>query len=1405
MTDLEQISLRKITNPEGKKYCAKDAKNSDSLLKHNEGYRFLKNLRGSPPYYEKVKKNVFAMMRYHGQPTFFTTFSAAEHQWTELLQQLGLLVDERHYTEKEIYEMSAKEKQRLILARSDVCARHFNHRTNILFNDFLKPKDSQGPLGKLKEFFYRIEFQKRGSPHLHCLLWIEGAPVYEAGVNDEEVCKFIDNYISCSKHLELSYSLNLESKEKLIGYQTHHHTRTCPHKSRKCRFNFPKPPMDETTILEPGENITKDTTAEKRKIINTNKENFKKIDQTLNEWTNVPEHWKINSLTDFLEYLKMSKTDYVEAVKTSITIPTPFLKRNVDERWINAYNPRCLATWQANMDCQYITNGYAAASYILDYVTKGERGMSELLRATSKEAAFKELKQNESLQLISRRFIDFIETGSQEAVYFLLGLQLYNSSNAVIYIPTGENNARLLKPKSEIEEMEDDDEDITVKNGVDRYAERPPVLENICLAEFMAYYNGIAGKPFIRCKKNDEEFLPEQEKEQVDDDKLPEEKQTDTINGLKKRKKPKIIRYVNYDVEVEPENHYRELLMLFHPYRDLEKLNGDCASYKERYFEVKDDVDAQRDIYTKYREQFDRLLNEDTTPNEDEEENEVMNNLAPSTIQQVGDNLILQKEAELRLPNSKPAPKTKKVQVYHHDDEWSEQQFHAEAAKLNKKQFQFVLFFLHMLKQGSTKQLHWFLSGGAGVGKTTAINVLYEAVRRYYNSLPNQDHSKMKIVKCAFTGKASHQIKGYTIHHLFKLCFATKTEDHLSAEKLARLKELLGDLEVLIIDEISMVNNEMFTVIDERLRAIKQDKDTPFGGVHVIVVGDLFQLSPVKGRKIWEMGKPKLKRKTKRRADPQKKDPVGAEFSGTPLGENVWETFQFFELKEIMRQRDEKEWAEWLNRLRENMPSDDDKKYIRECIIDKDHPIKPNANYITLTNKRAMEINKKWFSMAPKKDQYVIKCIDIPHPNQVVSEADILINIHEKAIPTKVQNLMPELELAIGHEYDFVINLDTLDGITNGTPCFFQMYQENSSKGDLVWVDPRDERVGKAWKQNYYSLYVEADQMVDKKLYPDGIPRSWLPIPRHVLRPSGLHFSRKQFPLRPSKARTVDRCQGITLGDIVVDFSDMRSTTEHCHYVAFSRCPKKSNVHILGEDGFAEKKIRHDKKCIYEMDRLRNHSQLSISMPCLFDMKNEFTSIMFMNAQSMCAKFHALVYDWNVRGCTILGVADTRFEQSRERIMLDFDAPELFACNDDHPSLGLAVYNKIPFHQPFQKVILNRENVVKASLVAMKYPDFLINGENTELLVSFLYVLPNARNYVYESVARELKSLINNKDIKFVIMGDFNRNPNQLKCFQSILKLQNKDQKIKQPTHDQNGVIDLIFSNIECATYGVLD
>ena len=408
----------------------------------------------------------------------------------------------------------------------------------------------------------------------------------------------------------------------------------------------------------------------------------------------------------------------------------------------------------------------------------------------------------------------------------------------------------------------------------------------------------------------------------------------------------------------------------------------------------------------------------------------------------------------------------------------------------------------------------------------------------------------------------------------------------------------------------------------------------------------------------------------------------------------------------------------------------------------------------------------------------------------------------ETAQRTDEQNLPKKLELALGHEYDFVINLDTLDGITNGTPCFVQMYQENSSKGDLVWVDPRDESIGKSWKQSHSSLYAEGNLAIDYHAYPAGIPNTWLPIPRYVLRHSGLHFTRKQFPLRPSKARTVNRTQGATLEKIVVDFSDVRKGTEHCHYVAFSRCPKKSNVFIQGLAGFGEKKISHDGRCIQEMERLRRDCQLSFTMPSLYNM-NEFSSIVFMNAQSLCAKLPAIQSDWNIKGSLVFGVADTRFEPSREQNMNGFDFPPCFYSNIDRPSLGIAVYNKIA-HQRFISREFFCNNEIKASLVLMEYPNFDINGIKENLIVCFLYVLPSSTNTIYRNVASYLKSLIQGNE--FVIMGDFNRNPERLQdSFGKVLGVDCNDQKINVATHNLDGTIDLIYTNIDNAKCGVLN
>ena len=82
------ISLRKCKT-KGKKYTAGELKSEDSLNKlvHlDEGFRVLKNLRGSPPSFEKCKKDLFAMIRQLGNPTWFCSFSAAETKWSHLLK-----------------------------------------------------------------------------------------------------------------------------------------------------------------------------------------------------------------------------------------------------------------------------------------------------------------------------------------------------------------------------------------------------------------------------------------------------------------------------------------------------------------------------------------------------------------------------------------------------------------------------------------------------------------------------------------------------------------------------------------------------------------------------------------------------------------------------------------------------------------------------------------------------------------------------------------------------------------------------------------------------------------------------------------------------------------------------------------------------------------------------------------------------------------------------------------------------------------------------------------------------------------------------------------------------------------------------------------------------------------------
>ena len=117
-------------------------------------------MRGSPPYFEKCKRDLFAMIRQLGNPTWFCSFSAAE---THLLKTLGRIVEKKEYTDDEIQQMAWEQKSDLIQKDPVTCARNFDHMVQLFIRDVLK--STVAPIGEIADYFYRVEFQQRGSPH----------------------------------------------------------------------------------------------------------------------------------------------------------------------------------------------------------------------------------------------------------------------------------------------------------------------------------------------------------------------------------------------------------------------------------------------------------------------------------------------------------------------------------------------------------------------------------------------------------------------------------------------------------------------------------------------------------------------------------------------------------------------------------------------------------------------------------------------------------------------------------------------------------------------------------------------------------------------------------------------------------------------------------------------------------------------------------------------------------------------------------------------------------------------------------------------------------------------------------------------------------------------------------------
>ncbi|NCA78974.1 MAG: hypothetical protein EOM76_02115, partial [Sphingobacteriia bacterium] len=381
-----------------------------------------------------------------------------------------------------------------------------------------------------------------------------------------------------------------------------------------------------------------------------------------------------------------------------------------------------------------------------------------------------------------------------------------------------------------------------------------------------------------------------------------------------------------------------------------------------------------------------------------------------------------------------------------------------------------------------------FLTGKAGTGKTTFLRQIRE-----------QTHKQIAVV--APTGVAAINAGGVTIHSFFQLPFTPFVPTSEGATNLISKqhvtsvrRKIFQELELLVIDEISMVRADTLDAIDTILRHYRYRRNEPFGGVQVIFIGDMYQLSPVCVGEEWALL---------------------SQFYESPYFFHSRVILQrmpiYIELDHIFRQTNQ-QFITLLNEVRNNHLSDNGFRLLNLRYHPNFHP-KDEDGYITLTthNRRADSINAAEMAKIT---------------NPVFSYiAEIKGDFSEKNYPNDEL-----LNLKVGAKVMFIANDAGVDRkYYNGK---IGVIAELSEEEIFVVCDGETESIAvskETWENIHYGINKETNQIEETVL-----------------------GSYTQYPLRLAWAITIHKSQGLTFDKVVIDAGSAFASGQV--YVALSRC-----------------------------------------------------------------------------------------------------------------------------------------------------------------------------------------------------------------------------------------------------------
>jgi len=391
-----------------------------------------------------------------------------------------------------------------------------------------------------------------------------------------------------------------------------------------------------------------------------------------------------------------------------------------------------------------------------------------------------------------------------------------------------------------------------------------------------------------------------------------------------------------------------------------------------------------------------------------------------------------------------------------------------------------------------------YVTGKAGTGKTTFLKYIKKT-------------TKKRTVVLAYTGVAAVNAEGQTINSFFKIPLgpfvpndkrlrtSIESEDHdrstiyhhftYDQERI----DLIRGLELLIIDEVSMVRCDLLDVVDRLLRVFRKNISEPFGGIQVILIGDTFQLPPIAQSTDWDILKQFYE--------------SHFFFSSKVISENKP---LYIELKKIYRQN-EQEFIDLLNRVRINQVDSHELNLLNSKYNPSFNPGK--ANYITLATHN---------NLVENTNQRKLSELETPLK---AFEASITGIFPETIMPTS-----KILELKQGAQVMFIKN-DKAKRYYNGKIAKIKSIEgetivvEYEDKGDVKEIEIEKQE----WRNIRYT-WNNKEKKIEEELI-------------------GTFF---QFPLKLAWAITVHKSQGLTFEKVIADLGAAFASGQV--YVALSRC-----------------------------------------------------------------------------------------------------------------------------------------------------------------------------------------------------------------------------------------------------------